>query len=287
MTLLKWLRNVSPFRGMPVDEKGKSSSVVSQSGETVQFYYNNSGTLTADAGQAAGVVIMAKLTFNNVLNVFGDALGKKGDTSLTFTSTALTAEKGYGDAPLTAGDFGITPEFIEALDTCDWTTRMAAIGAKLASGSYFVDYARGTIYAKKASTQTTLTATAYKYSSPVSSTGLSSSGANTYSLFSNLGANATLNVKSSAGNVYSLKCHNLNGAARYLQLHNTATVPSNPDVPVYSFLVPANSEIVIGTDFFGENGHNFATGIAFGFSTTEATYTGGTATDQMTYIHYK
>ena len=108
-----------------------------------------------------------------------------------------------------------------------------------------------------------------------------------YSLFSNFGANATLNVKAGAGNVFSVKCHNLNAAARYLQLHNTATTPAASAVPLYAILIPAGSEVTIGNDFFGHGGVNFTTGIAFAFSTTEGTYTAGVATDQFTYVMYK
>lgn len=112
----------------------------------------------------------------------------------------------------------------------------------------------------------------------------------TYSptLFSNLGANATLNVKATAGNVFSLTCHNENAAERYVQLHNTATVPSTGvTVPIYSFLVPALSQIVIGNDFFTQAGVHFATGIAFAFSTTKDVYTAGTASEQSTWVLYK
>lgn len=108
-----------------------------------------------------------------------------------------------------------------------------------------------------------------------------------FSLFTNLGANATLNVKATAGNVFSVKCHNLNVADRYLQLHNTATVPAGAAVPLMTALIPAGQERSLGTDFFGQNGLNFTTGIAFAFSTTEGTYTAGTAGDQFTQVNYK
>lgn len=105
--------------------------------------------------------------------------------------------------------------------------------------------------------------------------------------FQNLGANATLNVKATPGNVKAVYCHNINAAARYVQLHNTATTPAGGAVPLYTFLVPAQSSITIGDTFFGEHGAHFTTGIAFAFSTTEATYTAATAADQMTHIMYK
>lgn len=111
----------------------------------------------------------------------------------------------------------------------------------------------------------------------------------TYSptLFTNFGANATLNVKATPGNVFSLYCDNLNAAVRYLQLHNTATTPAGAAVPLMTFKIPATSTLVLGTEFFSQAGMNFSTGIAFAFSTTEGTYTAGAAADQFTQIQYK
>lgn len=111
----------------------------------------------------------------------------------------------------------------------------------------------------------------------------------TYSptLFQNLGADVTKNVKASAGNVFSIICYNANAAARYLQLHNTATTPASSAVPILSFLVPPSGQIGIGSDIFTNEGINFATGIAFAFSTARNIYTAGSAGDQSTFIQYK
>lgn len=107
------------------------------------------------------------------------------------------------------------------------------------------------------------------------------------SLFTNYGANVTLNVKASAGNVFAVVCSNRSGATRYVQLHNTATTPAGGAGPLLSFLVPMNSEVGIGEDIFGQEGVNFTTGIAFAFSTTEDTYSAGSASEQKTFIRYK
>lgn len=107
------------------------------------------------------------------------------------------------------------------------------------------------------------------------------------SRFVNIGANATLNVKASTGNVFALSCTNANAATRYFQLHNTATFPADQGVPVYVFTVVAGGLTVIGEDFFSAAGANFATGIAFAVSTTPKTYTAATAGDHVTAVHYK
>lgn len=105
--------------------------------------------------------------------------------------------------------------------------------------------------------------------------------------FVDFGSNATANIKSSAGNVFSLYCNNENSSDRYIQLHNTATTPAGGTTPLYSFRVPGSGDILVGTDFFTNAGANFTTGIAFAFSTTKDTYTAGTATEQSTTVHYK
>jgi hypothetical protein len=112
---------------------------------------------------------------------------------------------------------------------------------------------------------------------------------NTYapSVFQNLGANATLNVKASAGNILAFECHNLNAADRFFQLHNTATTPGGGAVPTLTFRVPALGQITRDKTFFPGTGAYGSSGWAFAFSTTEATYTAATATDQMTQIFYK
>jgi hypothetical protein len=104
--------------------------------------------------------------------------------------------------------------------------------------------------------------------------------------FNNYGANSTLNVKASLGTVKSLTCFNKSVTNRYIQLHDTATVPSSVAVPKFSILVPSNSQQIIGTDFFTDNGIEFSSGIAFAFSATPDVYTGVLASDQSTTINY-
>ena len=361
-------KSKSDRRGIPVDNIFDSSSISSITGETVQFYFNSASTLTADAGQAAGTIVVAKLANNHVTNKLNDNIGLYGDTSLSFTSTAFTTE------------VSPPPDFLDGFDDLTIIERLnilSGIGNLpapffTANGQYFVDYNKGVLYGKKASTQTTLTSTAYKVAATASSSiggtvivtqataanlnaqvvgnvaSLATDSGNpvkiggvyntsapaptngqrvdlqmdsagnekmaeqfapvaedntngvyaeaikplatsTYSwtTFQNLGANATLNVKASSGNVKSLYCHNVSGAIRYIQLHNTATTPGGGAVPAFTFLVPIGGTVFVDGAWFGENGYNFSTGIAFACSTTEATYTAATATDHVTQLMYK
>jgi hypothetical protein len=105
--------------------------------------------------------------------------------------------------------------------------------------------------------------------------------------FKNLGANATLNIKSTGGNIQSLYCRSRSAAIAYLQLFNTATVPSAGAVPDFSFMIAIGGSITIGNEFFGLGGTWGSSGWAFGFSSTENTYTAGTAADHSTWIMVK
>lgn len=116
------------------------------------------------------------------------------------------------------------------------------------------------------------------------------SGVSTYSptLFTNYGANLTLNVKAAAGNVYSIHAQNINAALRYVQIHNTATTPAGGAVPLVSFPIPVTGLINIDHDMLPAGGLYCSTGIAFAISTTLATYTASaTANEHNVFITYK
>jgi len=135
---------------MPVDDVSASSSVTTISSETVQLKYYNSGTLTNDAGEAAGAAVVATLANKNILNELGSQGGTYNDTSLSFTSTALTTE------------VKMPFEALELKRFDSPSNKLDAIVEKFSNGEYAVDYRTGTIYGKKASTTTTLTSTTYK-----------------------------------------------------------------------------------------------------------------------------
>lgn len=104
---------------------------------------------------------------------------------------------------------------------------------------------------------------------------------------SNLGAATAANLKASTGNALSCYATNTNASIRYFQLHNKASIPLAGEAPVYSFIIPASSGmIVVGNDFFGLAGINFSSGIGYAISTTAATYTAATAGDHMSAVTY-
>ena len=137
---------------MPCDDIGHSSTIVSVTGETIQLYYYHSTThvLTTDAGQAAGVVVVGQLTYENIQNALGTMQGSYRDSSLSFTSGVFTTEK------------ELEPSILESVDDSAGYLRATAVTAGLANGEYVVDYANGTLYGKKTTTGTTLANAAYK-----------------------------------------------------------------------------------------------------------------------------
>lgn len=78
---------------------------------------------------------------------------------------------------------------------------------------------------------------------------------------------ASLIIKASAGRLYGLTGYNANTAAVFIQLHNTATVPADTQVPVVSFAVPAASNFSLD---YGLRGRQFSGGIVLVTSTSQA-----------------
>ncbi len=112
------------------------------------------------------------------------------------------------------------------------------------------------------------------------------------STFAVFGTNVALSAKATAGNLFSIYATNINGAIRYLQVHNKASAPASTNVPVISLPIPAGTATVpgslkIGRDILGEGGHYLDTGVSIGISTTEATFTAATTTDHDYYGQYK
>lgn len=354
MTILRGQEQVSQKRAMPVNEANLSATATTSSSATVQLYYYSAGVRTSDAGEAAGTVVDATFVHKNILNSLGTNVATKNDTSLAYTCLALTTELEISAVP------GIAT-LIEALDNQTPSVRAAQVGALLNNGEFVIDYRRGLLIGKKATTASTMTSVTYQYSVGGGGTGSLASqiqgnvasdaadsgnpvkvgskvnvtsptftdgdradlqsdingflknreqyvdqfvdqtnavgqmvikplAVSTYSptLFTNFGANTTLNIKATPGNVFSFYVTNTNAAVRYFQLHNTATTPAGGAVPLRVYTLPAlTGVLIIGTDVLTTAGVNFSTGIAFATSTTAGTYTAATAGDHYVEVNFK
>ena len=156
--LLRDQQYISQQRRMPVDNIA-ADAIKTVPSATIQLYYYNAGVLTSDAGQAAGVVVVGKFANRNIKNALGDVIGTNLDTSVAFTSTALTS--------LVKFPF----DRAEAADTGTGTAKAVSITSGFSNGDYCIDHRTGTIYGVKASTQTSLTSCTYKVDMAVSGGG--------------------------------------------------------------------------------------------------------------------
>ncbi|BBD69543.1 hypothetical protein NIES4072_31240 [Nostoc commune NIES-4072] len=98
------------------------------------------------------------------------------------------------------------------------------------------------------------------------------------------------NLKTSAGSFYAFTCTNANASIRYFQIFNKASVPTTNDVPITYFPVYGNNGfLLIGQDILGGAGIDstiLTNGVAWGISTTAATYTAATASEHSVTVRY-
>lgn len=151
--LLKKQAHVTPKRWLPAELTNIARKLQTVSNETVQLLYSNGTTLASDAGQIAGVSVVGKLASSSILGANWFKLGSMWDTSLSFTSTALTTEVAEPDG------------MFEAMDDQTVLETLKQVTLNLTNWQYIVDYRNGVIYGKKTSATTTLTATWYKINS--------------------------------------------------------------------------------------------------------------------------
>lgn len=87
-------------------------------------------------------------------------------------------------------------------------------------------------------------------------------------------AATNLIVKASAGRLYQLIGYNGKTSSQFIQVHNTTSLPADTAVPIYSFVVPAQSNFSLDFQIMGRV---FGTGITACNSSTQATKTIGSA----------
>lgn len=102
---------------------------------------------------------------------------------------------------------------------------------------------------------------------PVADGGSTTGGLTMHRTLSAATTNAT-NVKSSAGQVYALQVFNVNAAARYLKLYNSASAPTaGAGTPVKTYVIPGNTA---GNGFTIEVSKGMAFSSGIGFTITAA-----------------
>lgn len=90
-------------------------------------------------------------------------------------------------------------------------------------------------------------------------------------------------VKTSAGYIVSLYVYNTTASNVWAVLANQITIPTGFTTIIGTpVLVPASSAVILGNDFFGQGGFLFSTGISVGITTSEASYSAGGASFDIT-----
>lgn len=114
-----------------------------------------------------------------------------------------------------------------------------------------------------------------------------------YTLNANVsfGTSAAVSVKAVPGMLFGVYATNQNAALRYFQVFNKSAAPATNDTPVWSFPIPAGTStnpgvLQLPNNFFGDNGYYGSNGIAWGISTTRATFTAATAADHDVNVQY-
>lgn len=101
------------------------------------------------------------------------------------------------------------------------------------------------------------------------------------------GSAATANIKAEAGVITSFQFRNSGSSHLWIIFNDDANTITGADAAELSFYLAPNSSLVISSDFFPSKQHGFATGIAVGVSSTQATYTAyGTPSEVTGMVMY-
>lgn len=144
-------KEVSLQRRLPVrDIANRTASIVT---ETAALYYFNSGVLTADAGQAAGTIVVGSVRKKGqILNSTRNMVGQYGDSSVTI-SGALATERPFR---------GMSAEGAEAggdNSTLSLSQKATLLTEGFRNGDYCVDYETGMFFGLKANANLTVPVT--------------------------------------------------------------------------------------------------------------------------------
>jgi len=243
MTLLGNQDDIRAETPMPVDSMDNSSKVYDVALDPLVFYYNNAGTKTLATGEAAGILIYAKLAYDGVLNSLKNTVGNSLDTSVVYAGTSLTT------LVRTPGQ-----SFINSLYKKTFAEKFTAMTAMLTTpGEYYVDHDNGCIWGLSGAIITDTDTATYSVKTPVQGgsveIGEVTVGATTgnvgFSTIFDADADETAQViKAGAGNLYKLTVDNADPAAKvYVQLFDLAaiSVTVGTTTPKYVIPVPAGA----------------------------------------------
>lgn len=91
--------------------------------------------------------------------------------------------------------------------------------------------------------------------------------------YQNLGVASSGVIKAESGKVFALTVYNMAASTRWIQLFNRNVLLTGGELPIETYPIFASNFLVLDSDYFGDNGQDFNTGIAFGFSDTGNSFT--------------
>lgn len=107
-------------------------------------------------------------------------------------------------------------------------------------------------------------------------------------IFTRWGNSAVDTISATPSRVTKVYIYNKSTSIRYLQLFNRSINPTAGTIPLISHVLAPGEKYTLGvTDLGSNDGMSFSVGIAWGFSTTEATFTAGSPTDVSIEINWR
>jgi hypothetical protein len=114
----------------------------------------------------------------------------------------------------------------------------------------------------------------------------SGSGDISRSTYQNLGTDSAFVVKAVAGRIFALTIYNKSEFRRYIQLYNSNKLPVSKDTPTESYPVFAGAFVILDSNYFGQSGTQFNSGITFGLSSEVGRYVAPMANDFEFHLKY-
>lgn len=263
----------------------------------IEFFSSPYATYSTSLTLATGASAIGSLTAV-VPGVAATSLGKAEDAAHASGDTGVMALSVRSDTPAsTAGTTGdYQPPITDSIGQTWVTSYTTATSLGKAEDAAHASGDTGVaVFAVRRDTAASSSGTDGDYSTintnSIGDVRIFESSVEVSSNFSAILNDVDIAVKASAGYLKSIIVTNINAAIRYVQVHNKATAPANPDVPIWSIPIAAGTAtapaiLILGLDVFGQGGLSCATGVAVGVSTTAATFTAATTTDHTIHGTY-
>lgn len=140
--LLNGQTHIDAITPMPATLMDAASTVTPVSGETITWFYSNSGIWASATGQAANTIVWGKTAYNKITNTAKTAIGGNNDTSVSFGAATRAAQRVNVPVSVFTSMLRLSPaDQITAITKYLTTT-----------GDYAVDHVAGQVWLKSKAT---------------------------------------------------------------------------------------------------------------------------------------